>query len=130
MNEIKRTLKLDAAAETVYAWLTDPDHLQKWFSDHAEKTGDTYSFKWNMQDGGSTGFEVTVVSDDAPHTFVYKANDGSDIQTRFDVASDGENTIVALVESGFSDDDAGEALRQEHEGGWDWFFSRLKELDS
>lgn len=130
MKEIKRTLTLNVPPETVYAWLTESDHMQKWFADIVERTGDTYSFKWNMQDGDTMGFEVTVITDNAPHTFTYKSTGDSDIQTRFDVTQDGKNSVLTMVESGFSPDEAGEKLRTEHEGGWDWFFSRLKGLEN
>lgn len=130
MSDIKRTVNLQAEPETVYAWLSEPEHMQKWFCDEVEANAETLSFKWNMEGGGSAGFDVTVIEEDAPHTFMYRSTDESEITTRFDVASDGEKTIVALVESGFSDDEAGNTLRQEHEGGWDWFLSRLQTLDA
>ena len=130
MSEIKRTIKLNAAPKTVYEWLTQADHMQNWFADTVKSTDDGLSFKWNMQDGGQVGFDVVIVTDDAPKTFAYKASDGSEITTRFDIAHDGEHTIVVMVESGFSEDEAGTALRDEHAGGWDWFLSRLQNLES
>lgn len=128
--EIQRRLKFKNTAETVYTWLTQADYLQQWFSDLVEKTPEGLSFKWNMENGESAGFDVRISREDAPTTFAYQATDGSEITTRFDATSDAGDTILVLVESGFADNDAGKALKEEHEGGWDWFLSRLQTLDN
>lgn len=128
--DIQRTLKLKNKAETVFIWLTQADHLQQWFADSVERADDTLSFKWNMQDANSVGFDVHIIIEDAPDTFAYQATDGSEISTRFDISSDGDDTVLRMLESGFSDDAAGKALQEEHAGGWDWFLSRLQTLDS
>lgn len=127
--DIQRTLKLKNKPETVFTWLTQPDYLQQWFADSAERADDSLSFKWTMQDGSSVGFDVHIIIEDAPDTFAYQATDSSEITTRFDITSDDDDIVLTMLESGFSDDDAGKALQEEHAGGWDWFLSRLQTLD-
>jgi len=129
MKEITRTIELNAEPETVYKWLTAPHHLQQWFSDHVEKTDDGYTFQWNVQDGNTVGFSVTTTQQDPHRRFAYKSAEDN-VETRFDVATNGEKTIVLLTESGFGADKAGQKLYEEHNGGWDWFLSRLQQMDT
>ena len=128
MLEIKRSITVNASAEQVYEWISQADHLQKWFADDVSREDDTLTFSWNMQDGGTIGFDAKITVDDAPNKFAYKSIEDDSTISSFELSADGNNTQVNLVESPFTDSEDDQARMKEHEGGWDWFFSRLQQL--
>ena len=128
MSYINRTVELNAEPNTVYSWLTEAEHMQKWFADKVEHTEDGMSFKWNMQDGGTIGFDAKITVDDAPNKFAYKSIEDDSTVSSFELSADVDTTQLNLVESPFTDSEDDQARMKEHEGGWDWFFSRLQQL--
>lgn len=129
MVEITRVVTLKAAPEKVYAWVSQPEHLCVWFCEVATQVNERLTFKWTMDDGSVSGFDAEIIQNDAPHAFAYRSLDSDLLTTRFEVRRDGDSTRLALQETGFGDHEAGQQLLKDHSTGWDWFFSRLQDLD-
>ena len=121
--EIRKELVLGKSPNEVYALLSEPKHLEAWFSDKAERDGDSITFTWNMEDGSTAGYTGKVITEDAGKRFAYESDY---TVTAFDIEANGAGSKVVLVESNIPD----QATYDEHVGGWAFFFSRLKELAS
>ncbi|MEM9955905.1 MAG: SRPBCC domain-containing protein [Chloroflexota bacterium] len=128
MLEITRTITIKASPEQVYQWISQAEYLQKWFADTTSRNGDTITFAWNQQDGGTVGFDAKVTVDNAPSQFAYQSVEDKPTTTQFELSVDGDGTQLTLTESPFTDDEAGRSSMQEHEGGWDFFLMRLQQL--
>jgi uncharacterized protein YndB with AHSA1/START domain len=131
MTGDERTLevetRVDAPAEVVFTYFTDPEKYRRWKGVGAEldpRPGGTYRV-----DMGPNGWvSGRFVSVDPPDHIVFTWGWEGDPAippgaTRVEVTlvPDGDATIVRLKHSGFPDDQAAE----QHEQGWRHFLSRL-----
>lgn len=135
-NQIEREIQIDAPIDVVWQVVTQPEHINEWFTDTAEldlRPGGDGRFGW---DGRGTSV-LQVVDVDVPHRFSYRwcHEEGTDPATANSLlvtftltASDG-GTRLHVVESGYTTvewpDDQKTAVYNEHLGGWDEITSRL-----
>ena len=121
--EITRILRINSSPETLFQWISEPKYLQKWFCDVAERNDKRFHFVWNYANGTSSGFDALIVESAPPYRLHYHSDDK--IETIFAIIPDGDGSLLKLSETGFSADEAGQALHKTHLEGWDLFFTRL-----
>ncbi len=135
--EIERVLP--ATRQTVFAALSDPDELAKWWGprgftipslEFQARVGANYRIQMQPPEGDIfyiTGKFQTV---DAPnrlaYTFAYEEPDPDDVETRVDLSfrDVGQSTEVALTQGPFKT----EARRALHRDGWTDSFNKLERL--
>ena len=128
-DTIERQMTFELPREDVWAAITEPDQLARWFGSSAEldlRAGGEGSFTW--EELGVTT-RVVIVAVEPPARFAYRwepggANKGGPTTlVEFRLEEIPRGTRLTLVESGFSQ--LGIESRQGNEYGWD---SELGEL--
>ena len=136
-QRIEREILIDAPVEVVWAVVTEPEHISRWFSDSVEldlRPGGKAVLHW---DGYGTVLG-RVERVEPPHFFSFRwvvdpgpdvAEDNSTL-VEFSLSEEGDSTRLTVVESGFRDLAAPEDERQRHvdshRRGW---MLELDELD-
>ena len=138
-NSIEREVLIDAPVEVVWSIVTQQEHIGRWFSDSAKidlRPGGELVLRWD-QHGTATG---TVERVERPHLFSFRwvtpepdrdpsAGDGYFTLVEFLLRTQGEGTLLRVVESGFASlagteqDNADLAAR--HVSGWGAFVDQL-----
>jgi uncharacterized protein YndB with AHSA1/START domain len=129
-DRIERTMTFQVPREDVWAAITEPDQISKWFPNEAEldlRPGGDGVFRW-----GETEVRVTVESVEPPSLFAYRWHPGGRTPTEattlveFRLEEIPGGTRLTLAESGF--------MRllpeswQENEYGWDEELGHLREF--
>jgi uncharacterized protein YndB with AHSA1/START domain len=132
-DQIERETVIDAPVERVWALITEPEHLGRWFGDAGAeidlRPGGAMVLRWS-EDGTSRGRVVAV----EPTTrFSYRwapfkdpggeePVEGNSTLVEFTLQPEGDSTLLRVVESGFASLDTSEEQRAEnHKGnteGW------------
>jgi len=128
-DRIERTMTLDVPRDEVWAALTEPDRISKWFGQKTEldlRPGGQGSFGWE-----STTVNVVVEEVDPPRKFSYRWEPGmvpvpgTTTLVEFTLEETEGGTVLHLVESGFA------ALppkaREGNDKGWDEELGELME---
>ena len=128
-DRIERTMTLDVPRDEVWAALTEPDRISKWFGQKTEldlRPGGRGSFGWE-----STTVNVVVEEVDPPRKFSYRWEPGmvpvpgTTTLVEFTLEETEGGTVLHLVESGFA------ALppksREGNDKGWDEELGELLE---
>ncbi|OJU85015.1 MAG: hypothetical protein BGO11_04540 [Solirubrobacterales bacterium 70-9] len=141
-DSIEREVTIDAPVETVWAIVTEPQNITRWFANEAEvdlRPGGELVFRF---DSGIDGKGV-VEKVEPPHLFAFRwispepgrdmvAAQGHYTTVEFSLSAAGEGTVLRVVESGFAalegTAEENAALAQRHEGGWGMFMEKLAEL--
>lgn len=129
-DTIERQMTFELPREAVWAAITEPEQLARWFGTSAEldlRPGGEGSFTWEEL-GVTTRVMVEAV--DPPTRFAYRwqpggGNEGGPttlVDFRLEEISGG--TRLTLVESGFSE--FGAESRQGNEFGWDEELGELR----
>ena len=136
-QRIEREILIDAPVEVVWAVVTEPDHISRWFSDSVDlelRPGGKAALHW---DGHGT-VPASVVRVEPPHFFSFRwtvepaqdLTDDNSTLVEFSLSAEGDSTRLTVVESGFRDlagpDDDKRRHFDEHHSGWD---HELGELD-
>lgn len=128
-DRIERTMTFQVSRETVWAALTEPDQISRWFGDDTEldlRPGGDAAFRW-----GEVEVRATVEVVEPPARFAYRwepshaPNGGPTTLVEFTLEEIEGGTRLTLVESGFASLAAGS--RRENEYGWDDELSHLRE---
>lgn len=143
-KSIEREVLIEAPREVVWSIVTDPEHIGRWLSDSAEvdlRPGGELVIRWD-QHGTAAG---TVERVEPPDVFAFRwvtpepdrapgASEGYFTLVEFQLHTEGEGTLLRLVESGFESVDGTEEQNTElaarHEGGWGSFLESLTEYVS
>lgn len=124
---VSRTVRLAAPRARVWAALTEPDLLSRWFGDAASlpdlRPGGEGSLTWD--DHGTFPLRVEACEPQSRFAFTWASRPGvplaPDSSTTVDLrlVDDGDGTLLTVVETGF-DALAGDALAalEDHRGGW------------
>jgi uncharacterized protein YndB with AHSA1/START domain len=128
-DRIERTMTLDVPRDEVWAAITEPDRISKWFGQRTEldlRPGGRGVFGWE-----STTVNVVVEEVDPPRKFSYRWEPGTvpvpgtTTLVEFTLEEAGSGTVLHLVESGFA------ALprksREDNDQGWDEELGELRE---
>ena len=132
---VSRTIHINAPVEKVWAAITEPTHLAKWFPDRAElqpvAVGATGNFEWD--DYGTQPVIVEAV--DAPHSIAYRwGNDAPDSATvdlehstvfTFTLSPVAGGTQLTVVETGFETLADPASGLESNRGGWDFELDEL-----
>ena len=143
-NSIEREVQIDAPVEVVWSIVTEPDHIGRWLSDSAEidlRPGGELVLKWD-QLGTAPG---TVERVEPPHLFAFRwvtpepdrdpgAHEGYFTLVEFQLRTEGDGTLLRVVESGFASVDGTEQEKADlaagHTSGWGSFLDQLAEYVS
>lgn len=133
-DTIERELVLPHSVERVWAALTEPDQIARWFGDTAELDlvpGGAGLFTWGDTDRSA----VVVETVEPPRRFAFWWNSGSGDRVEpgnrtlvdFTLEPDGDGTRLRLLESGFAslDDPA-----RQHAANSDGWTVELAELEA
>ena len=135
-DRIDREVLIEAPPQTVWAVITQPEHIAGWFSDAADidlRPGGKVTLTWEGQ--GTAHGRVEVV--EPPRLFAFRwvrwgvgefREDNSTL-VEFSLNAEGEGTRLRVVESGFggldaSDDDKAR-YADENRRGWKLELSQL-----
>jgi uncharacterized protein YndB with AHSA1/START domain len=136
-DRIEREIYIEAPVDVVWAVVTEPQHISRWFSDSVDldlRPGGRAVLRWH--ESGHTA-EGRVERVEPPHFFAFRWRllEGSDVSddtstlVEFSLAPEGEATRLTVVESGFArlaaPDDETQRHFDEHRRGWE---SELREL--
>ena len=139
-ERIRREILIDAPVDVVWAVVTEPEHISRWFSDSVEldlRPGGRAVLHWDGQ--GTVHGRVERV--EPPHVFSFRwvvprtpdadVAPGNSTLVEFRLASEGDRTRLTVVESGFADLALPEDARQQrfdgHDRGWDHELAQLVE---
>lgn len=141
-ERIEREVLIDAPLEVVWSVVTEPEHVSRWFSDHAAidlRPGGEARLTWD--DAGTAHARVETV--ERPHFFSFRwmpwrreqpVDDRHATLVEFSLAADGDGTRLRVVESGWRqlDGPAEETFRnsEENRGGWERELGELVEYVS
>jgi uncharacterized protein YndB with AHSA1/START domain len=138
-DSIEREVLIDAPVEVVWSIVTQQEHIGRWLSDSAEvdlKPGGELVLTWD-QHGTASG---TVERVERPHLFSFRwvtpepdrdpsAGEGYFTLVEFLLQTEGEGTLLRVVESGFTSLDGTEqqnaGLAARHVTGWGGFLDQL-----
>jgi uncharacterized protein YndB with AHSA1/START domain len=129
VDTIERQMTFELPREVVWAAITEPDQLSRWFGTRAEldlRPGGEGTFTWDELDVTT---RVTIEAVEPPTRFAYRwepsgsTRGGPTTLVEFRLEEIPDGTRLSLVESGFSQ--FGPESRQGNEFGWD---SELGEL--
>lgn len=122
-DTIERQMTFELPREVVWAAITEPEQLSRWFGTQAEldlRPGGQGSFTWAHLDVTT---QVTVEAVEPPARFAYRwepggaSRGGPTTLVEFRLEEIAGGTRLTLVESGFSE--LGAESRQGNEFGWD-----------
>jgi uncharacterized protein YndB with AHSA1/START domain len=127
-DRIERQIIVSASQERVWAALTKPEEIARWFGDSAEvdlRPGGAARFGW---EGYGDRFHAVVEVVEPPTRFVYRwavesdtpLDEGPSTLVEFTLEPSADGTIVRLVESGFATlpEDQYEDTIRGNEKGW------------
>jgi uncharacterized protein YndB with AHSA1/START domain len=137
-QRIEREILIHAPVEVVWAVVTEPDHINGWFSDSVEldlRPGGAAAFRWNEY--GDVQGRVERVEPPRFFSFRWAVHPGADLTeehstlVEFSLSAEGELTRLTVVESGFRDLAGLEEERQRHfdghQRGWELELGELVE---
>jgi uncharacterized protein YndB with AHSA1/START domain len=137
-QRIEREIVIDAPVEVVWRVLTEPEHLQAWFSAAAELDArpggiGTLTFE-NRATSSRREVPLQVEAVEPPHRFSFRwdhpagaaADERNSLLVEFSLVGEGDRTRLRLVEGRFEQGDFHGQL-QDHREGWDACLPRLAE---
>jgi uncharacterized protein YndB with AHSA1/START domain len=139
LGTIERELYIEATPEIVFRVVSDPTHVKQWWPDEAHYetvAGSAGEILFADSSGGKVE-ALTVVEVVPPTRFSFRwthpageeAAEGNSLLVTFELAAQGEGTVVRFRETGFRERgwEAAviESTYQDHVHGWDYFLPRL-----
>lgn len=137
-EHIEREILIDAPVDTVWAVVTEAEHVGAWFGDSAEidlRPGGEAILTWDAH--GS--FNATIEKVEPPHAFSFrwarpageKPREGNSTLVEFTLVPEGEGTRLRVVESGFrqleATDEEQAKYAEENTQGWSFELDELAE---
>ncbi|MEO8261441.1 MAG: SRPBCC domain-containing protein [Pseudolysinimonas sp.] len=127
---VRRTIRIDATIEKVWAAITDPAHISQWFGRvelAGAGAGAVGTISWPDRDP----IPLRVESIDAPHSVAYRWNNDDALGTSpdaldasrstvftFTLEATGGGTQLTVVETGFDATSDPAANMADHAEGW------------
>jgi uncharacterized protein YndB with AHSA1/START domain len=108
-DSVSREMVIDAPPDVVWAIVTEPRHVARWFSDEAQidlRPGGAMLLTWHRH--GTYRGRVEAV--EPPHTFAFRwvrrenvdPVEGTSTLVEITLAAEGSRTRIRIVETGFS----------------------------
>lgn len=138
-GSIERELYIEAAPDVVFAVVSDPVHVSRWWPDEASypvHPGAAGELVFTHE-GAKVPVAIEVVDAQPPRLFSFRWTQPEGEQARaensflvtFTLEASGRGTLLRLVETGFEergwDAAAVEAAYLDHGEGWDYHLGRL-----
>lgn len=116
-SEIRVRIEIDASPREVFASLTDPRKIERWFG---------WEVEVDARPGGivALGVEGRVVEIEPDRTLVYSDAEGS--TARWDLGGADGRTVLTFVQTGYPDDEPDSVAQ--HEAGWLGSLAELKRM--
>lgn len=136
-ERIEREILIEAPIDVVWAVLTEPEHVAGWFSHSAEidlRPGGEATFTWR-EHGSALAWVERV---EPPSSFAFrwvrpvgeKQHKDSSTLVEFTLTSEGDNTRLRVVESGFRElpwsEDKKARYADENTQGWQLELDELR----
>jgi uncharacterized protein YndB with AHSA1/START domain len=141
-DRIEREIDIDAPIDVVWTVITEPEHINGWFTDSAEiemREGAEGRFGWTEKARHrETVVNLKIERLEPPSLFAFRWNypDGAEpgpsnaLLVEFMLEPQGEGTRLKIVESGLDSvdlpDDEKETYFAEHASGWSLIVERLR----
>ena len=142
-DRIEREIEIDAPIDVVWTVITEPEHINGWFTDSAEidvRRGAEGRFGWEAgEHNRAMVVNVRIERIEPPHFFSFRWHypDGEEPTeenaplVEFSLEPVGDSTLLRVVESGLekivrSEDDK-ETYFAEHASGWARIVERLRD---
>jgi uncharacterized protein YndB with AHSA1/START domain len=142
-DRIERVIDIDAPIDVVWTVITEPEHINSWFTDSAEldlRPGGVGHFAWDVKETSRQNVvNLRVERLEPPHFFSFRWDypDGDDPTetnaplVEFSLEAQGGSTRLRLVESGLENvartAEEKKTYFAEHTSGWTHFAERLRE---
>jgi uncharacterized protein YndB with AHSA1/START domain len=141
-DRIEREITIAAPVERVWAVLTEPEHVGKWFGQGPPARIDLRPGGIMYLDHGQYGqFPTRIEKVDPPHYFAYRwasaypgqeATEHNSTLVEFTLTPDSDGTRLHLAESGFATLEVPEVTRatasyESHSGGWTDVLAQMRE---
>jgi uncharacterized protein YndB with AHSA1/START domain len=142
-NRIENEILIEAPPEAVWAVVTQPAHIERWFCDSAAfdlQPGAEGSLTWGDKATKSpTTVRLTIENVDELRYFAFRwdyleneqAAEGNSLLVEFSLSPEGPNTRLRVVESGFAalrrPDADKERYFEDHTQGWTVHLGRVSE---
>jgi uncharacterized protein YndB with AHSA1/START domain len=132
-DRIEREIAIAAPVERVWAVLTEPEHVGKWFGQGPPASIDLRpGGVMNLDHGQHGQFPTRIEKVDPPHYFSYRwasgypgqeATEDNSTLVEFTLTPDGGGTLLRVAESGFAtvvipEDRRASASYESHSAGW------------
>jgi uncharacterized protein YndB with AHSA1/START domain len=137
-ERIEREILIEAPLDTVWAVVTESEHVRNWFSDSADidlRPGGKAILTW--KEHGAAHGRVEAV--DPPHFFSFRwirgagteLREGNSTLVEFSLSAEDDGTRLRVVESRFPELDGSDADKaryaEEHRQGWELELDELRE---
>jgi uncharacterized protein YndB with AHSA1/START domain len=137
-DRVEREILIDAPLDVVWAVVTEPEHVGRWFSDSAAidlRPGGEMTLSWERHSE-----QWRVESVDPPRFVSFRWLRGPGLRednstlVEFFLTAEGEGTRLRVVESGFrqlaGSDEENAKDAEEHEHGWELELGELRQYVS
>ena len=128
MSTIEQTLTVEAPRAEVFRALTDAAALKRWWITDGTsdpRTGGRFRYEWRMEDADNDHVQEGTYEEIVDgERVVYPWAAAGDTRVTFALADADGGTEVALIHTGFSD----EQVRERHDQGWRGFLANLKSV--
>jgi uncharacterized protein YndB with AHSA1/START domain len=126
---IDTTIRIKSTPQRVWAAWADPQQIANWFVDRAEGEGRAgNTVKWFFDTFGYV-MDIPIVESEPGKTFVTAGNDGPDgmpYLMEITISKDGGDTVMHLVNSGFSEDPKKDETYKGTVSGWAHALTTMK----
>ena len=126
---IETTIRIKSTPQRVWEAWADPQQIANWFVDRAEGYGHAgNSVKWFFDTFGYV-MEIPIVGSEPGRSFVTAGDDGPDgmpYLMEITISKDGGDTVMHLVNSGFSDDPKKDENYNGTVSGWSHALTTMK----
>lgn len=134
---VRRTIRIAAPVATVWATITEPELISRWFGDavlDGRGVGATGALSW--PDSGAHPLRIEAIDPERSIAYRWHADDFEPGTARdldgpgttvfeFRLEVDGDGTVLTVEETGFGETNDPAGNLESHRGGWD---SELDEL--
>ena len=134
---VSRVIRISASVEKVWAAITEPDLISKWFGRAEFDEAGVGTLTWD--DHGA--FPVRVETSDPPRSITYRWNndaasgefpaavdEANSTVFTFTLAAVADGTELTVVETGFENTTDARVNLEDHRGGWDFELDELAAL--
>lgn len=115
----ERSIQIDGSVEDVWSAWAEPDHVRRWFSDHAYGALEPGAELVHVFEGhGEHRYQVLEV--EAPHRLVLEGRmmDGAAFRQEVRIERNDGTTVLTLVHSGFGASDPEDEITKGIDSGW------------